>query len=328
VYEVIRGQEVAVARLKAACRSGRIAHAYLFTGPAGVGKYAAARGFAAALLCASAREGVACGKCFSCRLFQSGNHPDYHVLAPEGVTIGIEKIRRITFALGQRPHHRRHVVVIDQAEKVTAEGQNAFLKTLEDPPGGAVLILVTAHPNLLLPTVVSRCCEVRFRRLHPGVVVEELVQRHGVPPDEAKILAVLSGGSIGRALELRRPEMMALREKVLRCALAPALREVQGSAVYNKTEVEEWLAFFNLWYRDLLLYRITGDSGPVVNTDRLAELKEARLSRTGLVASLEAVEAARRMLRANVNPRLVLEGLVVRLGSIMRSQKPEVRSRN
>lgn len=327
MYEVIRGQEVAVARLRAACRSGRIAHAYLFTGPAGVGKYAAAQAFATALLCAGARDGAACGECFSCRLFQSGNHPDYHLLAPEGVTIGIEKIRRITFALGQRPYHQRHVVVIDQAEKVTAEGQNAFLKTLEDPPGGAVLILVTAYPNLLLPTVVSRCCEVRFRRLHPGVVVEELVRRHGVPPEEAKILAVLSGGSIGRALELRRPETMALREKALRCALAPALREVQ-ERVYNRAEVEEWLAFFNLWYRDLLLYRITGDSGLLVNTDRLAELKEARLSRTSLVAALEAVRAAEEMLRANVNPRLVLEGLVVRLGSIMRSQKLGVGGRN
>jgi len=219
-------------------------------------------------------------------------------------------------------------VVIDQAEKVTVEAQNAFLKTLEEPPGGAVVILVTAQPKALLPTIRSRCSEIKFRRLRPDIVEEELVRMHGVPLEEAKILAVLSGGSIGRALELRRPEMLALRERVLRCAVKPVLGEVQGTPVHNKAEAEEWLTFFSLWYRDLLLYQFMGDPGLLVNADRLREIEEARISPARLVAAVETVEVAKRMLRANVNPRLVVEGLVVRLGLILRSQEPEARSQN
>ncbi|MEW6572842.1 MAG: DNA polymerase III subunit delta' [Bacillota bacterium] len=319
MYDHIRGQHAPVAYLKAVCRSGKVSHAYLFTGPAGVGKQTIASAFAAALLCASPVAGVACGECRQCRLYYGLGHPDLHSLDPKESTIKIDQIRQLVSAVGRKPYHHRHVVIIDQAEKTTPEAQNAFLKTLEDPPGNTVFILISAHPDVLLPTVLSRCSEVRFGRLAPATVAAELAVRHNVAEQEAKVLAALSGGSIGHALELMRSDIAAVKERVLKLAQKPSLREILKDGIHSKREAEEWLEFLGLWYRDLLLYQITGDRGLVVYTDHLGEIEKATLPVATLLEATGAVEAARKMLRANVNPRLVIEGLFIRIDSILSS---------
>ncbi|MEW6446885.1 MAG: DNA polymerase III subunit delta' [Bacillota bacterium] len=317
MYGDIRGQDAAVAYLKAVGKSGRLSHAYLFTGPAGVGKHTTARAFAAALLCTSPIGGDACGECGQCTLYYGPGHPDLLSLDPGESTLKIEQIRQVVSAVGRKPYHRRHVVIIDQAEKTTVEAQNAFLKTLEEPPGEAVFLLISAHPDALLPTIVSRCCAVRFGRLAPGIVADELIKRYHVAEREARVLAALSGGSIGRALELTHPGLAAVRERVLKLAAAPLLSETLRNAVHNKKEAEAWLEFLGLWYRDLLLYRLTGDPDLVVYTDHLAAIESATLPVASLLEATEAVAAARKMLRANVNPRLVIEGLMIRLDATL-----------
>lgn len=320
MYKVIRGQDAAIKRLRAAVRTGRVAHAYLFTGPAGVGKYTTALAFAGALLCAAPVDGAACGECRFCCLFCRSGHPDFHAVAAGEAAIGIDQIRHLVAAVGRKPFHRRHVVVIDAAERATLEAQNAFLKTLEESPGDTVFILVTAHPEALLPTVVSRCCEVRFRRLSPAVVAG-LLETHGVPAEEAGLLARLSGGSLGRALLLKDdPQASSLRAKALGLALRPGLWGTLQVPVRSRKEAEELLGFLRLWYRDLLLFRVTGDAALVVNIDRLAEIEKTRVPVAALLSAVEALEAAERMLRANVNPRLVVEGIAVRLGAIFRAR--------
>ncbi|MEW6172932.1 MAG: DNA polymerase III subunit delta' [Bacillota bacterium] len=321
MYDVVRGQDAAIIRLKTAARLGKVAHAYLFTGPPGVGKGTTAKAFAAALFCdEEAGTGEACGRCPQCRMVNGAGHPDLHEVNPDGASIGIDQIRAAVFAVGRKPYRRRHVVIIDQAELCTAEAQNAFLKTLEEPPGETVFILVSARPEALLPTVVSRCCEVRFHRLKPEIIAGELVQRHGAPEKEARVLAVLAGGSMSRAIELMDPKVAALKEKALEMAMKPALAKVQEIVKNNKVEktvAVKGLEFFSLWYRDLLLYRFTKDPGLVINADHLAEVEKAGLPLKNLLAAAEAVEDGKKMLRANVNPRLVLEGLVVRLSSVL-----------
>lgn len=318
MYGHIRGQDAAVAQLKAYCKSGKVSHAYIFTGPAGVGKHTAARAFAAALLCASPVGGAACGECDQCRLYYGAGHPDLLCLDPGESTIKIDQIRRVVGAVGRKPYHRRHLVIIDEAEKTTIEAQNAFLKTLEEPPRGkAVFILISAYPGALLPTVLSRCCEVRFGRLTPGAVAAILQRTFHVAEGEARVLAALSRGSIGRALELMHPGTRAVRDRVLKLAANPSVREILHSGVHNKREAEEWLEFFGLWYRDLLLYRLTRDPELVVYTDHLPEIEKVTLPVATLLAAIETVEAARKMLAANVNPRLVIEGLTIQLGSVL-----------
>ncbi|MGQ9512851.1 DNA polymerase III subunit delta' [Thermodesulfitimonas sp.] len=320
MYAEIRGQDAAVKRLQAAVRTGRIAPAYLFTGPAGVGKYMTAQAFAGALLCAAPVDGAACGECRFCRLFSRSGHPDFHAVAAGEATIGVDQIRHLVAAVGRKPFHRRHVVAIDAAERATLEAQNAFLKTLEEAPGEVVFILVTAYPEALLPTVVSRCREVRFRQLSPAVVAG-LLEARGVPAAEAGLLARLSGGSLGRALRLKGdPQMWSLRVKALELALRPGLWGTLQVSVRSRKEAEELLCFLSLWYRDLLLFRVTGDAALVVNIDRLAEIEKTRVPVAALLAAAEALEVAKRMLRANVNPRLVVEGIAVRLGAVFRAR--------
>lgn len=318
MYDRIRGQETAVERLKTGLRHGRVAHAYLFAGPSGVGKYTTARAFAGALLCEAGHgTGAACGVCRQCKLFGGSGHPDYQELVPHGSTIGIDQVRRVVSTVGRKPYRLRHVVVIDEADRCTAEAQNAFLKTLEDPPENAVFILISAQPEALLPTVLSRCSVVKFLRLQREIIVSELTNRHGVPVSEAKVLAVLAEGSMGRALELRSPEIALIRERALELASEPTLAKVQGILAYSKAEASKLLEFLSLWYRDLLLYRYTRDPEMVVNTDRLLKIERAEFPPASLLAAAEAVEAGKKMLRANVNPRLVIEGLVIRLASIL-----------
>jgi DNA polymerase-3 subunit delta' len=185
-----------------------------------------------------------------------------------------------------------------------------------------VFILVSDRPEALLPTVLSRCCEVKFRRLGVDLVAEELVKRHDVRPAEAKAAAALAGGSIGRALELHSPAAAALREKVLTVAANPALARVNDKTLFtSRAEVRQWLDFMSLWYRDLLLYRLTGDAGLVVNTDYLQEIQKAAYAAPQLLRAVELVETGKKMLRANVQQRLVMDGLTARLASILRKER-------
>ncbi len=208
-----------MSRLRRALRSGRMPHAYLFVGPEGVGKELAATALAAGLLCrdeSRPADADACGVCSACCLLAAGTHPDFHLihrglhkLHPErtirqskGLFLAVDVIRHfllapatMTPALG-----RRRVFVIRDAERMNEEAQNALLKTLEEPPGGAVLILVSASAQRLLPTIRSRCQQVTFRALPPQFVADELVRRLGLSADEAHALARLSDGRLGVAM--------------------------------------------------------------------------------------------------------------------------------
>lgn len=321
MYEAIRGQERAIKLLRAAVSTGRIAHAYLFSGPEGVGKYTTAKAFAAALLCAAPAEGAACGQCPACRLFFGAGHPDFHEIATGETAIGIDQIRQLVLAVGRKPFHHRHVVVMDNVERATVEAQNAFLKTLEEAPGHTVFLLVTAHPEALLPTIVSRCCELRFLRLSPQVVAAVLQEAHGLPETEARLLAALSGGSLGRALSLKAPENWSLRKSALELAFKPSLHAAQEVPVRGRREAEEFLGFLLLCYRDLLVYRFTGEPQLLFNIDALPAFSAVRFSTAQVLAATQVLSRARRMLRANVNPRLVVEGVAVRLGALFREGK-------
>jgi DNA polymerase-3 subunit delta' len=183
--------------------------------------------FAADLLCPAAGPAGACGACAECREAAAGAHPDLFLAAPEGASrsLPIERIRELIAWTGARAFRRgRKVAVLRDAERMTEEAQNALLKTLEEPPPGTVLLLVSSRPAKLLETVRSRCRLVRFRPLGREETQSVLERRPEVPPGESAALAVLSGGSPGRALELVGPEGgedRAAIEAALRGARAP-----------------------------------------------------------------------------------------------------------
>ncbi len=222
-FSEIEHQQRALSILKRALRSGRTHHAYLFEGPPGVGKELTARALAARLLCEAADlqpDADACGACRSCHLLAAENHPDFHLIhrglhklhpdrsirASKGLFLAVDVIRHFLIepattspALG-----RRRVFVIRDAERMNEGAQNALLKTLEEPPGSACLVLVSSSAERLLPTIRSRCQRIPFDLLPTDFVARRLQELTRADADAARTLATLSQGSLGAALHWHR----------------------------------------------------------------------------------------------------------------------------
>ena len=219
-WQRVHGHEAQVEGFRRAVRRGRLAHAYLFTGPAGVGKRLFAGELAKALLCEgnTGDELEACDRCPACAQVEAGTHPDFYPAArpAESLEFPIELMRELCqgFAL-KSARGRGKVVVIDGADDLNRESANCFLKTLEEPPPRSVLILIGSSPDRQLPTIVSRCQVIRFAPLPPEIV-RELLQAQGVEdPALRERLARLSGGSVGEALALAEPQVQEFRRAML-----------------------------------------------------------------------------------------------------------------
>jgi DNA polymerase-3 subunit delta' len=205
----IEGQERAVGMLRRALDAGRLGHAYLFAGPSGVGKRTTAMALARACLCSEA-PGAGCGRCTECHLLAAGSHPDVFIedlarAQAEKATathISIDQMRRVRSQLAMRPvRGPRKIGLVDPADRMTADAQNALLKTLEEPPGCATLILVAANADALLPTIRSRCQRVHFAPLSDDLV-ERLLCAEGVDEQAARDAAALAEGSLDAAREV------------------------------------------------------------------------------------------------------------------------------
>jgi DNA polymerase III subunit delta' len=230
IWDRVRGQSRAIDYLRQSAAAGRLAHALLFAGPSGVGKGLTARLLATALFCERSSDSAldACGECRSCRLMAAGTHPDFlSVALPEGKSeLPIELLvgslenrgrEGLCHDLSLRPMlARRRVAVIDDADRMSPEGANAILKTLEEPPAYAIIILLAADLGKILPTIRSRCQTVRFDPL-PTADVAELVLAQGWTenPDQAQTAAALSGGSLAVAEQLLNPQLQAARQSLL-----------------------------------------------------------------------------------------------------------------
>ncbi len=232
-FSDIRYQDRALAIIRRALVSDRTHHAYLLEGPEGVGKELTGRALAARLLCHGAERAPdddACGGCDTCRLFASGNHPDFHLIdralrkqhpersvrASKGLYLVVDLIRYFLIEpAGMKPTQgTRRVFLIRDAERMNEEAQNALLKTLEEPPGAVCLILVTSSSSRLLPTIRSRCQNVSFNLLPPSFVAEQLAAQAELSAEEAQTLAYLSDGRLGVALRWHRVGLLSAAESV------------------------------------------------------------------------------------------------------------------
>jgi DNA polymerase-3 subunit delta' len=341
----IFGQKPAIDLLRRALRSGRLPHALLFHGPEGVGKGTTARALASALLCQENADD-ACGRCEACLKMRHRSHPDLLVVrrlsskikeagpmddAPEpragekgsselSSVIRIFQIRQLAEHATYAPREGRfRVFIIDPADRMNQESQNALLKTLEEPPSDSILILVASRPHLLLPTVRSRCLAVGFSPL-PADELAALLERTGVPEDEAMPRAALSEGRPGRALELDLDSLRAQRDRLMTAltslAGAPdAVAELPALAadLAGKDEASflEGLSMLESLLRDAAR-SVAGGSETILHRDLDAPLASLgkRLGSERAGELIGAVERVRGELRFNLNRTLAAESLL------------------
>jgi len=317
------GHEWAVQALRQAVEAGRVFHAYLITGPDGVGKMMLAQALAAALVCESEEE-VPCNSCRSCRLVQSSCHPDVHVVEPEdeAANLKIEQVRDLQRQLALTPlEGRKRVAILRRFGAATTAAANALLKTLEEPPAHVVLALLAEDADRLLPTVVSRCRHIALRPLSVGLVKRSLIERWDVEPERAELLARLSGGRLGWAAEMSEDESaLASRnqrlddmEELIKAPLVERFRyaeDLAGDKVATAATLELWTGA----WRDVMLLA-AGAPTETVNVDRRGRMqtlaKRIGVEKSGQV--LQALRSAFSLLKRNANPRLTLEVLMLDL---------------
>lgn len=318
----IIGHDRPIAVLKRALANHTVAHAYMFSGESGVGKKLTAVMFAAAVNCPQAGPEGGCGECPSCRKIAAGGHPDVHIISGAGEEIKIDQVRQIQADLALKPFEgSKKVLIIDGAETMNTAAANAFLKTLEEPPGDALIILVTAMPQSLLPTIRSRCQEIRFLPLSRKKLASALAERRSLSEEDSWFLAALAQGSMGRALEMDKDGEKAAREEVrqLRDRLAgmnPGEVLTQAEALAKDRERFERAIEIGIeQLRDMLVLSITGEEKLLVDGQGAEFHREraALYSHQQMLRDIDLLTAGKALLERRVSAQLVAEHLLLTL---------------
>ncbi len=319
------GHEWAVHSLESSAQREQLRNAYLFCGVHGIGKRTLARQFAQRLLCQ--QPNAPCGTCRTCKLVGLGRHPDVLWVEPivsgnliKSAKIGIEAIRELNYQLSLRPvETTRRIAVLSQFETANDAAANALLKTLEEPPGNALFLLTASDELALLPTILSRCERLNLRPLPIRTVQSALEEHWQAPADQAQLLAHLSAGRLGWAVQMmQNPEALQVRQQALddlsqQLSNSLALRFVYAEKLSKDRELlTVTLDHWRTWWRDVLLL-VSGQGERVVNIDRLSGFKslQQRVTAQQAAQALEEIETALQQLERNANARLVLENLLL-----------------
>lgn len=318
-FDTIIGHQQQIKILKSAIAQQRIAHAYLFDGPAGIGKKLVAQALACAFLC---ETGGGCGNCSDCTKLAANSHPDFHLLQPDGESIKIEQIRSLQPQLTLRSFAGRgKVCLIDSAELMTREAANALLKTLEEPAAGTLIILVSSRPETLLETIRSRCQRVRFSRLPRQTLARYLEHNLTISAAQALVLAAIADGSFDKALgqhqDLYLKKRAALIQALSALSSTSSIQtfELAQSLKAEKDQIAEILNIFDIYLRDLLLCQHGQPEDQLINQDLLPLIQQQshQLSRSQLITKLGAVAQARSYLSRNVNLHLTLDHMLMQI---------------
>ncbi len=320
-FSSIIGHEQIKKHLQNAISKHNISHAYIFHGPDKSGKMALAKSFAMALQCERKRTD-ACMECHSCKQALSGNQPDIIYLHHEKPnTVSVEDIRlQINRDIGIKPYASPYkIYIIDEAEKMNQQAQNALLKTIEEPPQYAVLLLLTTNADAFLPTILSRCVRLNLKAVPDRKIRSHLMQQYEIPDDRADICTSFAQGNVGKAIQLANSEnfneiknsALSILKEIKEIELDEIVDAVKQMYTY-KLDINDYFDFMLVWYRDILLYKATSDANGLVFQDELQDImrQASKSSYEGICGALEALEKAKRRLDANVNFEFTLELLL------------------
>lgn len=318
----IIGQEQIKEHFEGALSSGKVSHAYLINGERSSGKEFIANIFAAALQCESNGTDP-CGECHSCKQAATGNQPDIiHVTHEKPGVIGVDDIRnQINNDIVIKPYSSNYkIYIMNEAEKMTPQAQNALLKTLEEPPAYAVILLLTTNVDSMLQTILSRCVVLNMKPVADELVKKFLMKEVQVPDYKADICVAFARGNIGKAKLLAASEefenvkdaAVSLLKNIKDMEVDDLIKNVKSIGEF-KLEVTDYLDIMAIWYRDALLFKATNDANHLIFKDEIQYIKRVADQSTyeGIEVILQALEQAKRRISANVNFDLVIELLLL-----------------
>ncbi len=324
-FRDVIGNDLIKEVLKENIDTGRVSHAYLFTGEKGSGKKTLTRAFLLELFCSAPEAERPCLACPACKQVLSGNHPDICYVTPEKPgAISVDDIRKqVTDTVDIRPFSGQYkAYVIDEADKMTLQAQNALLKTLEEPPAYAVIILLAADETRLLDTIRSRVVRDKLKPLPDSAIREYMRENLNADEEKTEVCIAFARGNLGRAIELCNSptfsewyqRLMKIIRSIKQMTSAEMLVEI-GKLQNECPDLMDALDLLQLWYRDLMMYMVTKDlNGLVFAGERQTLTNMAAVStHVQIQEIMQSIEVCRERLRANVNPTLCLELLLLKL---------------
>ena len=321
-FKDVVGHKDIINYIRNAVTENKVSHAYILNGERGSGKKMLANLFATTLLCE--KQGPdPCNVCHSCHQAESGNHPDIiRVTHEKPNTISVDDIRRqVNEDIQIKPYQGPYkIYIIAEADLMTAQAQNALLKTIEEPPAYAVIFLLTENAEALLPTITSRCVMLKLRNIKDTLIRKYLMETMHVPDYKADMCTAFAQGNMGRAIMLAssdhfneiREEAVQLLKYINEMDISEVTKAIKKINTY-KLEINDYLDIIMIWYRDVLLYKATKEMDKVVFKDQISYIQERakKSSYEGIELILESLEKAKTRLKANVNFDLVMELLLL-----------------
>lgn len=318
----VLGHEQTIKHMKNAIELNKVSHAYIISGEKGSGKKLLASLFAQTLQC-HMHGTEPCMECPSCRQAMSGNQPDIIWVSHEKPnTISVEDIRQqINGDIVIKPYSSPYkIYIVDEAEKLTVQAQNALLKTMEEPPAYAVILLLITNADILLPTIHSRCVTLNLKPVNSVLIQKYLMESLEIPEYRADICVAFAQGNVGKARRLALSDNFSemlehalhLVKYISEMEVSDLIEDLKKIAAY-KMDINDYLDLLVVWYRDVLLFKATRDAGSLVFSDEFNAIRDKakHSSYEGLECIIKALQKAKIRLNANVNFDMVMELLLL-----------------
>ncbi|MDB8789998.1 DNA polymerase III subunit delta' C-terminal domain-containing protein [Romboutsia sp. 1001216sp1] len=309
-FEDIIGQEFAKKYLTNSIKNNKISHAYMFEGIEGIGKKKLTEELAKLLLDISDVK----------------NSPDYIEINPDGNSIKIAQIRKLQTDIIIKPHKDYKIYVINDAHKMTIEGQNALLKTLEEPPKYAIIILVTSNKEALLDTIKSRCEIIKFLPISLIDLKKYLIQK-GVDEQRAQLLATFSRGSIEKALELSESSEFALMREEIQSYIERLLDKNIVDILDISLDIEKYRGdIFNIldiminYFRDIMFIKEKIDKNMIINSDKITFLQNMskKISYSQVSKIIDIIEETKKKIRSNCNFNISMQVMALNIYEVIK----------
>ena len=322
-FKDIIGQESIKKHLQTAIKTGNLSHAYIINGEYGSGRQTIASALAKTIQCQSKTDDTdACGVCTSCKQAESHNHPDIKYITHDKTSISVNDIReQLNNDISIKPYGSEYkIYIIPDANKMTEQAQNALLKTIEEPPVYAIIILLTENCDSLLPTIRSRCVTLTMNPVEKDKICTYLENKFQLEPEQAQIAANYCQGNIGKAIRFASSsDFIEMKNQVLKLLknldsmdIASIIDTIKEFSTH-KNDINDYLDLMLLWYRDVLMFKVTKDANLLLYSDEYSAISEQATKRDyeNIENIIAAIDKAKVRLKANVNFDVTIELMIL-----------------